>query len=838
MKGTQPKRVLLRRSKDGGGGGSSSTSSRASAPRHRPDDASLARVCVIGRPNVGKSTLFNRLVGRRDVLVYDTPGSHVTRDYQERRASLGDLSFRLVDTSGMEPFAEAGSVQDRLLLQTERVVLHSDAVLFLLDARSGLMPGDKDLAKWLRSVFPVDRVLTLANKSELGGLAQLQRAQAIWADGAALGLGEPINISALTGDGLSDVYAALRPLVDDVARARRAGTYRPPALPAQGSIHSDTVDSRTGEAAAPSDFVPADLTAQENIAVTEGDLGLEALADRPWSEKEVQSLERRVAGARDEGEGEGTSLQDLRKLLRYETKIHSGQGKGDFSDDFRRIINSIFKKMHTVHVLKYSLCFYVICLLTLSHRSPTLPPLRVSFVGLPNVGKSTLMNAFLGRERVLVGPEAGLTRDVILEPVEWDGAPVLLQDTPGAIKPRSHAAFDSEGGAVTQLSQQARARAMGRSDLVVMVADASRMTRDRRMIEERLLSGAELDLCAEILAEGRALVIAANKLDAVPPGQAEELMRSLAKQIAGCGRGLQGTPLVGISAAEREGLGVMMRAVWDAYLKWNKQVSSARLNRWLGKAKTAAVGSGGANMMHRVRFLVQMKARPPTFMAFCNGPLPARDEQIKGLANAISHDFNFEGSPIRILCRYSEAQARKDRLQSLHRALTRVAKPLDGAELADLSPNERRVQQRRHAIESEQLRDKIGRIQASRAGKTKGKEGRRDSRERADRFPSGPRRGGGRGGDRSISAFKDGGVAAAAASARDGGSNSFRRGPPSGRGSGDRRPREWTGADGGGRASDSVSGSRNSTPAGQKSRARVGSEAELQRNAPRPVGKW
>ena len=176
-------------------------------------------VAIVGRPNVGKSTLFNRLVGRRLALVDDTPG--VTRDRREAEGQLGDLTFRVIDTAGFE---EAGpqTLSGRMRAQTEAALAGADAVLFLIDARAGLLPADRAFADVVRRAGKP--AILVANKSE----GRAGDAGAYEAYG--LGLGEPVALSAEHGEGLADLYAALRAALPDQTAAPETG--EPPRAPA------------------------------------------------------------------------------------------------------------------------------------------------------------------------------------------------------------------------------------------------------------------------------------------------------------------------------------------------------------------------------------------------------------------------------------------------------------------------------------------------------------------------------------------------------------------------------------------------------------------------------
>jgi GTP-binding protein len=166
-------------------------------------------IAIIGRPNVGKSTLFNRLVGQKLALVDDTPG--VTRDRREGEGRLGDLEFTLIDTAGLDEGAK-GSLTARMQEQTEVAIGLADALMFVIDARAGLTPNDRAFADFARRANKP--VVLVANKSEG------KQGEAGAMESYALGLGEPIQISAEHGEGLSDLYDSLRALMPEPAEER------------------------------------------------------------------------------------------------------------------------------------------------------------------------------------------------------------------------------------------------------------------------------------------------------------------------------------------------------------------------------------------------------------------------------------------------------------------------------------------------------------------------------------------------------------------------------------------------------------------------------------------
>ena len=466
--------------------------------------AELARVAIVGRPNVGKSTLFNRLVGRRRAIVDDTPG--VTRDVREQPAQLGDLAFTLLDTAGWET-AGGEALEARMRRFTERAIESADVVLFLIDARAGVLPLDQAFAGWLRKQKA--KVILVANKCE--GRAGQQGL----AESHGLGLGEPIPFSAEHGEGLSDLHEAM-------------GRHIEP--------------------------MPED----DEDAPDSDDVDAEDAPDRP---------------------------------------------------------------------------------------------LLLAIVGRPNVGKSTLLNRLVGEERVLTGPEAGITRDAIRVEWEWKGRPVRLVDTAG-MRRRSRIEAKLEAASVADTLDTIRL-----ADVAVVVLDAGDMAEKQ-----------DLNIAGWVIEEGRALVIAVNKTDLLADDQREstKAWKKLRDRLEASFAQVKDVPIVGFSAITGRGVDRLLPKVFETYAIWNKRVPTPKLNRWLREMETLhppPLASNGRRI--RLRFMTQIKRRPPTFILSVSQPEELGDDYLRVLTNRLRDDFDMPGVPIRMAMRKPknpyEGRARKRR---------------------------------------------------------------------------------------------------------------------------------------------------------------------------------
>ncbi len=468
---------------------------------------------IVGRPNVGKSTLFNRLIGRQHAIVDDQPG--VTRDRREGQGRLATLSFTVIDTAGLED-ANDGSLQDRMRRQTEMAITDADVTLLVIDAKAGITPIDSFFANEIRKAGA--RVVLLANKCEgKAGAAGLAEA---W----SLGLGEPVPISASHGEGLVDLHDAM--------------------LAATEAIGLDGV--LTGEAS---------VTGNENIFTDSDD-------------------------AEDKLDPEGRPV-DL------------------WQDD-------------RVHL-----------------------PMRIAIVGRPNMGKSTLINSLIDEDRLLTGPEAGITRDAIEVPFEWFGKSYKLVDTAG-MRRRARIA-----GKVEQLMVDDARRAIQYAHLCVLLIDATEEIHKQDLSIARLIED-----------EGRAIVIGANKWDVVRDKHAatsqisDRLQTSLAQ--------LRGVPVVQMSGLHKKGFSELLGAADKMYEIWNTRISTGRLNRWLDIMLEAHPPPLVEGRRLRIRYVTQIKTRPPTFALFVSRPADLPESYLRYLTSGLRADFGLHGVPIRMVMRKRE----------------------------------------------------------------------------------------------------------------------------------------------------------------------------------------
>ena len=433
----------------------------------------IPTVAIVGRPNVGKSTLFNRLVGKRLALVDDQPG--VTRDRREGEAKLLGLDFRVIDTAGFED-EDPHTLPGRMRQQTEAAVRDADAALFMIDGREGVTPMDEEIARWLRA--ETTPVVVVANKAE-GRTGQEGAYEAY-----RLGLGDPVVISAEHGEGVADLFQALRPHVEHE--------------------HFEAEDDEEGE-----------------------------------------------------------------------------------------------------------------------------HPLALAVVGRPNAGKSTLVNRMLGEERMITGPEAGITRDSISLDWEWNGRGVRLVDTAGL---RKRAKIEDK---LERLSAADTKRAIDYAEVVVLLLDATRG-----------LESQDLRIAAQVIEEGRALIIALNKWDVA--AHASALFNGVKAALAEGLAQLRDVPVLTVSAKTGKGIDTILGVAFDLREQWTRRVPTGELNRWFADAVDANPPPAPKGQRIKLRYITQVKTRPPTFVVFGNRTDELPESYRRYLLNAMRRDLKLGPVPLRL----------------------------------------------------------------------------------------------------------------------------------------------------------------------------------------------
>ena len=468
-------------------------------------------LAILGRPNVGKSTLFNRLAGKKLAIVNDQPG--VTRDWREAEGHLFGEVFKVVDTAGLEEKFD-GSIPARMRKQTEAALDRADVILFVIDGRAGVTPMDEHFAGWLRK--QKKPIILAVNKIERGSATHSGIAEAY-----SLGMGEPIAISAEHGEGLDSLFHALTPYF------------------ATGDVITDADRAEDSIDIIPDDF--DDIEGDENYEFKDP---LEAV---PEEEKS----------------------------------------------------------------------------------------LKIAIVGRPNVGKSTLMNAILQEERVMTGPEAGITRDSIAVDFQYNEHLLRLVDTAGM---RRRAKVQD---VIEKLSVVDSMRAIRLAHVVIVVLDGN-----------TLLDKQDIQIAEHVLSEGRALVIAVNKWDAVDDKNkaVEDLKYKMETSLAQ----VKDIPWITISAIQGKNIDKLLQAVVDTYALWNRRVPTAGLNRWLKAKESQNAPPLVDGRSNRLKYITQIKARPPTFGLWVSraGDLP--DSYQRYLIHGLRRDFDLPGVPLRLLIRKSK----------------------------------------------------------------------------------------------------------------------------------------------------------------------------------------
>ena len=455
-------------------------------------------VALVGRPNVGKSTLFNRLTKTRDAIVADFSG--LTRDRHYGDARVAGQRFIVIDTGGFEPENPTGIVRE-MARQTRQAVAEADAVIFVVDVRTGLSAQDHEIARFLRTAGK--KVLLAANKAE--GMVD----SPLVAEFHELGLGEPLPVSAAHGQGI-------------------------------GSLAEKAIEAALG-------FV-------------------------------------------DVGDAEG------------DARLASDESDAD--DPVRDTVGASAGR-----------------------------PIRLAVAGRPNVGKSTLINVWLGEERLVAFDQPGTTRDAISVPFERAGTYFELIDTAGLR--RRGKVFE----AVEKFSVVKTLQAIADAHVVLLLLDATQGVTDQ-----------DAHIAGYIVESGRAVVIAVNKWDAIDSYQRETLERSIVQRLPF----LKFAPVLQISALRRQGLGPVWKAIADAHASANRKMPTPVLTRLLLEAVQHQSPRRAGTFRPKLRYAHQGGMNPPIVVIHGNSLEHVTDVYKRFLEGRFRAHFKLTGTPLRIEMRSSK----------------------------------------------------------------------------------------------------------------------------------------------------------------------------------------
>ena len=492
--------------------------------------AGLPVVALVGRPNVGKSTLFNRVVGdARAAIVEDR--ARTTRDRLYGDAEWNGRRFVVVDTGGLEA-APGDAIEEQVQLQARLAISEADVIVFLVDAETGFTPADQDAAELLRRT--TKPVLVAANK------ADNQRREQDAAEFYALGWDEQYAISANHGRGVADLLDAVVWALPPESQAETARKER------EAEAEAWAKDMAAGEL---EPFVVGDEEADE--------------ADEDES---------------DEAE-----------TARWDAMMAAESSE---------------------------------------------PP-AIAFVGRPNVGKSSLLNALLGEERTIVSSVPGTTRDAIDTTIPWGRSEVVLIDTAG-IKRRGKVA---NGPAAERYSTLRALKAISRADVAVLVLDANDG-----------LTAQDAHVAGYVIEEGRGLVIAVNKWDVIEG----KTHKSFDEFVATLRRDLpfvDYAPIVSVSAKTGQRVSRVLELAVDVWGERRRRIGTGELNRLVREAVERNPPAIVHGKRAKVRYATQVGVAPPTFVFFATEPASLHFSYRRYLENRLREAYGFDGTPIRLVFR-------------------------------------------------------------------------------------------------------------------------------------------------------------------------------------------
>jgi GTP-binding protein len=547
---------------------------RAAGPRF---GGAIPIVAIVGRPNVGKSTLFNRIVGSRTAIVEDR--ARTTRDRLYGDAEWNGRRFVLIDTGGLEAGTD-DPIELRVQEQARLAISEADVIVFVVDAAVGITPADQEAADLLRRATAP--VIVAVNK------ADNEKREIEGAEFHALGWDETYAISASHGRGTGDLLDAIVSALPPESGQERARKTRE----AQADAWAEDVASGRLEP-----FV---------VDEPEADLDGDGEGDDATGED----------GAAEDATGEDEAAEDATgediEAARWDAAIAA---------------------------------------------EADTQPAAIAFVGRPNVGKSSLLNALLGEDRAIVSEVPGTTRDAIDTRLAWGRSEIVLIDTAG-IRRRGKVA---SGAAAERYSTMRALTALSRADVAVLVIDA---------VEG--LTSQDAHVAGYAVEEGKGLVVAVNKWDLV----AEKTDRTFDQYVEWIRNEvpfLEFAPIVSISAKTGQRVGRVLELAIDIWGERRRRVPTGELNRMLQVATDRTPPPLVRGRRPRIFYATQAAIAPPTFVFFASDAAAVHFSYRRYLENRLRDTFGFDGTPIRLVFR-DRASVKVPRRRSTRAPMARPAR--------------------------------------------------------------------------------------------------------------------------------------------------------------------
>jgi GTPase len=519
-------------------------------------------VAIVGRPNVGKSTLFNRVIGSRTAIVEDR--ARTTRDRLYGDGEWNGRRFVLIDTGGLEVDTD-DPIELRVQEQARLAIAEADVIVFVVDAAAGMTPADLEAAELLRRATAP--VIVAVNK------ADNEKRELEAAEFHALGWDETYPISASHGRGTGDLLDALVWALPPESETERARKERE----AEADAWADEVAAGRLEP-----FVVGDP--EEDLDGEDGDVD-----------------------AADEAAAEAA---------RWDA--------------------------------------------ALAAEADTAPA-AIAFVGRPNVGKSSLLNALLGEERAIVSDVPGTTRDAIDTRLAWGRSEIVLIDTAG-IRRRGKVA---SGPAAERYSTMRALTALSRADVAVLVIDA---------VEG--LTSQDAHVAGYAVEEGKGLVLAVNKWDLVED-KTDRTFDQYVDWIRNDAPFLEFAPVVSISAKTHQRVGRVLELAVDIWAERRKRVPTGELNRMLMSATDRTPPPLVRGKRPKLFYATQAAISPPTFVFFASDASAVHFSYRRYLENRLRETFGFHGTPVRLVFRdrASVKLPRRKKVRSVPTKPTRRSAP-------------------------------------------------------------------------------------------------------------------------------------------------------------------